>query len=772
MSRSTGHSRVSIAIPFIVAALIAAQGVDVPSQTPALPPHAVMEFGTLGGATAASQDIQEFGQTIAGQSQTAGGATHATVVQEGVLRDLGTLGGPSSIAYAVNSWTIVGQAQTASGQTHAFRAGVGGSEPGPMIDLGTLGGTWSAAYGTHYGSVVGASTRAGSSRLHAFMIVDGAMTAVPVDAGGDSAARDVFFDQVVGYACTAGNASCRAFWFKDGVSALLPLPSAGGNSAANAINAEQEERIVGGFVTSAGATHAFRYANGASLDLGTLGGRNSEALDVNARGEVVGVSDVAGGGTRAFLWRDGTMYDLNTALPSGSGWVLQQATGISDAGQIVGIGTLDGAPRGFLLTPPADVAVWPFGQRSQADGNLPRGVEVGKTVRFVNTVLAAPDPLTVYGVTLTATLSGPAEYYEVRSYDTDASECHLTAKTITCDVPPIDTVGFGREYFFRARATGPGAFTHSATATSQVPDPNPSNNSLSESNWAVALANLALTPATVPGGKASSARVTLTSLPPSGDAVVRLSSSRPDIAPVPATIIVPSHNASPAREFNIIPAVVSQPTPVDITASYGLVTLTQTLTVVPPVLTQLYLTPTTVIGGCGTSAGKILLSGSAPAGGAVVSLANGNTAATVPSAVTVPAGASSTTFTVTTRTVTANVSGTVTASYAGVSRALSLTVRPIRVKALTLTPNPVTGGSAAAASLTLECAAPAGGAIVSLSGSNAAVAAPAVSTITIPAGATAGSFAVRTTRVPASTAVNIYATVYGVRKAAALMVRP
>ena len=420
------------------------------------------------------------------------------------------------------------------------------------------------------------------------------------------------------------------------------LPSLGGNSAANAINGQQTEYIVGGSVTAGGATHAFLYTNGTITDLGTLGGASSEALEVNMRGEVVGVSDVAGGGKRAFLWRNGTMHDLNTVLPSGSGWVLQKATGISDAGQIVGVGTFNGATRGFLLTPPADLSVWQGGQRSQSDSNLPRGVEVGKTIRIVNSVIGAPDPLTLYGVRYTATLTGPAEYVPpARGYDTDGTECQVAPKTITCDVPPIDTIGFGREYGFTIRTTGPGTITHRASVTSNTPDTNPANNTLTESNYAVALSEFTLTPSTVAGGKASSARVTLTGNPPGGDAVVRLSSSRPDIAPVPATLVVPAHNNSPTRAFNIIPAAVSQPTPVDITASYGGVTITKTLTVVPAALAQLYLTPTTIIGGCGTSAGKIALTGAAPPGGAVVTLTNTNSKANVPATVTVPAGASS-----------------------------------------------------------------------------------------------------------------------------------
>ena len=241
---------------------------------------------------------------------------------------------------------------------------------------------------------------------------------------------------------------------------------------------------------------------------------------------------------------------------------------------------------------------------------------------------------------------------------------------------------------------------------------------------------------------------------------------------LPATFVVPFHANSPSREFNITPKVVSQPTPVDITATYGGVTFTRTLTVMPTTLQQLYLTPTTVIGGCGTSAGKIALNGAAPPGGAIIPLTNTNAKAAVPVTVTVPAGKQSQTFTVSTSTVTSNQVGSVTVSYGGVAQTQTLTVRPIRVGTLTASPNPVTGGSNATAAVAIECAAPAGGVLVSLSSSNASIAAPAVSSVTIPAGATTVSFPVRTSRVTASTNVNIYATAYRVRKTAALTVRP
>ncbi|HEV8345576.1 MAG TPA: hypothetical protein VGQ16_03320 [Vicinamibacterales bacterium] len=750
----------SIRVAFLGVA-IALSSTDVPTQ-PA--PYRIADLGTLGGTSAAGYGIEELGQAMVGQAQTSTGTYHAFVRGRAGLRDLGALGGSRSMAFAIGGGFVVGQAQTASGQEHAFSTEY--YRAGPLVDLGTLGGTWSAAYGVEYGTIVGASKTTGDAGLRAFVHTNGAMSALALDWGGDSVARAVAGSLIVGQACTAGNAACSAFSFRDGV--VTKLGSLGGNSVANAVS--YSEHIAGtSTLADQKTTHAFRYANSTLTDLGTLGGASSEGLDVNGRGDVVGTSDTAGGGRHAFLWRNGVLTDLNTLLPAGSGWLLQSASAISDGGQIVGTGTLNGVTRGYLLTPPFPVSLYPFGVRSNQDSNLPRGAEVGRKISFVfSAVVAVEEGVTLYGTRVTDTLTGPAEYVSAMS---DDATCQVTPKVVTCDIASIDSAGLGAEIYTQIRTTGPGSISHTAAAFSDPEHSSQPDATVSEENRAVALSALTLTPSTLAGGKASSAKVTLTDIAPySNDATVRLASSRPDIAPVPSTIVVPYFSGSPSRTFNIIPKVVAEPTPVEISATYGQVTVTKTLTVVPPQLSLLSLTPTTIIGGCGTSAGKITLSGSAPAGGAVVTLSNTNAKATAPASVTVPAGASTATFTVTTATVTTPSSGSATASYGGVSKTLAVTVRPIRVKTLALSPNPATGGTTVNASVTLECAAPAGGTVVSLSSSNAAIATPTATSVTIPAGATTGSFSVGTTHPAAATSVSIYATVYGVRKSAALTV--
>ena len=59
----------------------------------------------------------------------------------------------------------------------------------------------------------------------------------------------------------------------------------------------------------------------------------------------------------AFLWRNGHFIRLNSLLPPNSGWVLQKAYAINDAGQIVGEGKLNGrASHGWVLNVPSVIS--------------------------------------------------------------------------------------------------------------------------------------------------------------------------------------------------------------------------------------------------------------------------------------------------------------------------------------------------------------------------------------------------------------------------------
>ena len=82
---------------------------------------------------------------------------HAFVLSSGVMHDIGTLGGTTSVGRSINeSGQVAGESRINAGQvTRAFRFSPGAG----MVNLGTLsGGTASSAYGiNNNGQVVGES---------------------------------------------------------------------------------------------------------------------------------------------------------------------------------------------------------------------------------------------------------------------------------------------------------------------------------------------------------------------------------------------------------------------------------------------------------------------------------------------------------------------------------------------------------------------------------------------------------------------------------------
>ena len=124
-----------------------------------------------------------------------------------------------------------------------------------------------------------------------------------------------------------------------------------------------------------------------------------------------------------------------------------------------------------------------------------------------------------------------------------------------------------------------------------------------------------------------------------------------------------------AKLGNIEPLPPPTPTPMP----------TATPTPIPAALSlsSLTLNPSSVVGGS-SAVGTVILSGAAPSGGAVVTLASSNgTIALVPPSVTVAAGASSASFTVATNSVTAKTSVTISALYGGSTKTAVLNVNPV-----------------------------------------------------------------------------------------------
>jgi acetyl esterase/lipase len=284
------------------------------------------------------------------------------------------------------------------------------------------------------------------------------------------------------------------------------------------------------------------------------------------------------------------------------------------------------------------------------------------------------------------------------------------------------------------------------------------------------LTGLSLSPGSVTGSQTSIATVTLSGPALAGGAAVSLSSSDTSAATVPASLTVPQGASS--ATFTVTTTPVTSTHTVSISASRRGVARTVALTVKPAALSSLTLTPATFTGGCKTSTGKVILTGKAPVGGIVVTLANTNPVATVPSSVTVPSGSTSATFPITAPAVTSNQSGTVTATYSGTSLSGTLTVRPIGLLTLALSPTTVVGPAPSNGTVTLECAAAPGSIVVDLSSSSTGVANPSAPSLTIPAGSTQGTFTVTTADVSTQSFATIKATANGTTKSVKLTVNP
>jgi probable HAF family extracellular repeat protein len=312
----------------------------------------ITDLGGLSGTQFANAtSINDSGQ-IVGTS-----ANHAFLWENGVMTDLGTLGGNLSAANAINDrGQIVGESTTSSGEKHAFLW-----EHGVMKDLGTPGETSSAHGINRRGEIVGAisgkNLRGGAVQwknggrhfLGDLGPSGSGSTAIAINDNGEVVGVSS------GLASNSGGVVRAVIWQRG---AIHDIGTLGGlHSTANAINIGRQ--VVGWAEIADQSTVAFLFEDGVMHDLGILPGgvtqpgSGSQAAAVNERGQVVGLSLNSKGENRAVIWENGQITDLNDGIPAAAGVVLARARAINNQGQIV-VEQQDNttnSTKSFLLTP-------------------------------------------------------------------------------------------------------------------------------------------------------------------------------------------------------------------------------------------------------------------------------------------------------------------------------------------------------------------------------------------------------------------------------------
>ncbi len=275
---------------------------------------------------------------------------------------------------------------------------------------------------------------------------------------------------------------------------------------------------------------------------------------------------------------------------------------------------------------------------------------------------------------------------------------------------------------------------------------------------------LTCTPTSIGGSASSTCTVTLTLAAPSGGASVALSSTNV-LLTVPASVSVAAGSTTAA--FAASSKLLKTGQSATITASLNSVSVTASISlVVPTVPTSLSCAPA-ILGPNASSTCTVALNQAAPSGGALITLSSTSPTLEVPASFSVAAGSSLASFTASTAAITSSQTVAVIAMLGGAVQSVPIQlVVPTTPASLACTPAILGPKASGSCIVTLNQAAPSGGASIALSNNNSLLTVP--TSVTVAAGFVSGSFSAISGPVVGSQSATVTATLGGVSRIATL----